>query len=350
MTSLMERVTAKAAELCVPLSAHLDLTYRCNERCIHCYIDCGEQEEMATGEILDLLERMAQAGTLFLTVSGGEIFLRNDLFPILERARSLRFDVKLKTNGTLLGESDAARLSALEIKQVHISIYSHRREVHDAITQAPGSLDRSLAAIRLLRARKIRVVVVNVLMRQNASDRAAVKALASELGAEFAIDPTITPHLSGEQSILALNIPRGELESIFRDETLVGDAGCFTAPPPPVNDSILNGIPCSAGHTLCYVSPCGDVYPCVQFPLRCGNVRLRPFAEIWRHSPKFEEVRSIRARDLTVCSSCVHVGTCTRCPGLAYLEGDPRGPSRADCEKSFVRTGIEPPPMLASRR
>jgi hypothetical protein len=59
-----------------------------------------------------------------------------------------------------------------------------------------------------------------------------------------------------------------------------------------------------------------------------------------------KEVRSIQAKDLTVCSSCSHVSSCTRCPGLAYTEGNMRGPSTADCEKSFYRTGVPTANML----
>ena len=99
-------------------------------------------------------------------------------------------------------------------------------------------------------------------------------------------------------------------------------------------------LPCSAGHTACYVSPYGDVYPCVQFPLPTGNVRQTKFVDIWRDSPQLKEVRSITLRDMPSCSKCTHGATCTRCPGLAYLEGNMRGPSTQDCEKSFARTGI----------
>ena len=70
------------------------------------------------------------------------------------------------------------------------------------------------------------------------------------------------------------------------------------------------------------------------------------FLDIWRHSTQLQEVRSIRARDLPVCSTCSHVGTCTRCPGLAYMEGNMRGPSVQDCEKSYARTGIVTANML----
>jgi radical SAM protein with 4Fe4S-binding SPASM domain len=88
------------------------------------------------------------------------------------------------------------------------------------------------------------------------------------------------------------------------------------------------------------------VFPCVQFPLPSGNLRKQKFIDIWRNSNELKEVRSIRSRDLPVCSSCSHVGTCSRCPGLAYMEGSMRGPSTADCEKSFHRTGIASANML----
>jgi radical SAM protein with 4Fe4S-binding SPASM domain len=84
----------------------------------------------------------------------------------------------------------------------------------------------------------------------------------------------------------------------------------------------------------------------VQFPLPTGNIREQKFLDIWNFSPQMKEVRSIQARDLTTCSSCSHVASCTRCPGLAYVEGNMRGPSTADCEKSFYRTGVATANML----
>ena len=64
------------------------------------------------------------------------------------------------------------------------------------------------------------------------------------------------------------------------------------------------------------------------------------FIDIWQHSPQLKEVRSITVSDLQGCSTCVHGSSCTRCPGLAYMEGNMRGPSIQDCEKSFARTGV----------
>ncbi len=351
MSGLLEEMTQKALDRNIPLSVQLDLTYRCNERCVHCYLDHDDHGEMTTAEIKHLLDEMAEAGVFILTLSGGEIFLRKDFFEILEYARrTLLFCVKLKTNAILVREREAARLRDLGVESIQISIYSHRPEVHDAITLVPGSLKRSLDAVKFLKAQGLRVVLANVLMVQNAQDYRGVRALAEELGVECTLDPTITPMMDGDRGVLSLNVDQTALREVFRDQELVGDVDEFCAIAAPADENSLAALPCSAGHTTCYVSPYGEVFPCVQFPLPTGNVRTQRFLDIWRHSDQMNDVRSIRLKDLTTCTSCSHVSNCTRCPGLAYMEGNMRGPSSQDCEKSFVKTGVPSANMLAKKR
>jgi radical SAM protein with 4Fe4S-binding SPASM domain len=341
MSALVAEMSNKALKLNIPLSVQLDLTYRCNERCIHCYLDHHDHGEMTTVEIKDLLDQMAEAGVFYLTISGGEILMRRDFFEILEHARLRTFCIKLKTNGILMRTKEADRIKALGVETVQISIYSHIPEVHDAITKLPGSLKQSIEAIRRLRAHGIHVIMANVLMVQNVHDYAGVRALAAELDAQFLMDPTITPMMDGDRSVLNLNVDEAALREVFRNESLVGgNIEEFCAPPLAPGEDDMDQLPCSAGHTACYVSPYGDVYPCVQFPLPSGNVRRMKFVDIWRDSPQLKEVRSIKLRDMPSCSVCMHGGTCTRCPGLAFLEGNMRGPSYQDCEKSYARTGI----------
>jgi AdoMet-dependent heme synthase len=345
--SLMAQLNEKALRDGVPLSVHLDITYRCNERCEHCYLEHHGRDELSTAEIRTLLEQLADAGVFFLTISGGEPLVRSDCFEIITYARSLGFNVKLKTNALLICQGEAARLRELNVEQIQISVYSHRPEIHDAITKVPGSLRRTLAAIRRLRSQGLKVTIANVLMKSNHHDSEGVRLLAQELGAHYTLDPTITPMMNGHTGVLELRVSSTELRSVFNNSNLVGEVADFCAPPPPVDDGVLDGYSCSAGHTSCYINPQGDVYPCVQFPLPCGNVRRKPFAVIWKNSPQLSEVRSIRGRDLPTCSSCHHLGACTRCPGLAFMEGNMRGPSSVDCEKSFARTGIPSANMIA---
>ena len=343
VSSLMREMGAKALKLGIPLSVQLDLTYRCNERCVHCYLDHDDHGEMTTAEIKDLLDQLAAAGVFFLILSGGEIFLRKDLFEIVEYARKLLFAVKLKTNAVMIRDAKAKRIAALGVESVQISVYSHRargpRRDHQGAAGPSGAPSR---ARTLLKSNGVRVSFANVLMKHNAGDYPQVQALAAGLGVGYNVDPTITPMMDGDRSILDLNITPGELEQVFHESTLVGNAEEFCAPPagPLAEADALDTLPCSAGHTACYISPYGDVFPCVQFPLPSGNVRKTRFLDIWQDSPQLKEVRAITMADLQGCSSCAHGSSCSRCPGLAHMEGNMRGPSIQDCEKSFARTGV----------
>src|SRR5437016_1569326 len=269
--TLLAEMNQKALALGIPISVHLDITYRCNERCVHCYLDHDDHGEMTTAEIKDVLDQLADAGVFFVTFSGGEVLMRRDFFEIVEYARNLMFNVKIKTNAVMIHEEEARRIRELGVDTIQISVYSHRPEVHDAITKLPHSFERTVKAIRFLREQGLRVTIANVLMTANSSDHSGVQALAAELGVQYTLDPTITPMMDGDMSVLSLRIPGEELTEIFRNPSLVGDQDEFCAPPKPPSEEDLEGYSCSAGHSFCYISPYGDVFPCVQFPLPTGN-------------------------------------------------------------------------------
>src|SRR5258708_31444424 len=168
--SLMKEIGERALGLGVPFSVHLDLTYRCNEQCVHCYLDHNDHGKMGAAEIKHLLKEMAEAGVFILTLSGGEIFMRKDFFEILEYACELTFCIKLKTNAVLIREAQAARLRDLGVASIQVSIYSHRPEVHDAITKVRGSLRRSINPIRFLKSQGLKVTMAKVLINENMED------------------------------------------------------------------------------------------------------------------------------------------------------------------------------------
>ena len=168
---------------------------------------------------------------------------------------------------------EADRIRGAGDESVQVSVYSHRPEVHDAITKLPGSLKKSIEGASCSE-RGVKVIIANVLMRQNFDDYPGVRALAAEVGAEYTIDPTITPMMDGDRD-LNLGIERAELYQVFRNAALLGKrGGILRAADRTAGRRGRDGyVPCSASHTSCYISPYGDVYPCVQFPLPTGNVR-----------------------------------------------------------------------------
>jgi AdoMet-dependent heme synthase len=336
----------------LPWSVHLDLTYRCNERCIHCYLDHEDHGEMKTQEIKNVLEQLAQSGTLFLTLSGGEIFLRADLFELLEFARSLHFDISLKTNALLIDAGRARKLRELNVRKIQISIYSAEPEVHDAITKVRGSLERSLAAIRFLQAEGLNVKIACPLMKQNLMAYRNVQALAAELGVPYVLDMTITPKMDGDMSLLQLRSSTKELLPILQDASLNPRAcspnsleaetiSTGSATSSGIESSAYDDIPCSAGHNSCYISPYGDVFPCVQMPVATGNLRKQSFEDIWFRSAEMKRVRAVRESQLPVCSKCSIRQYCERCPGLAQMEGgDLLGAYQRACELAELNARI----------
>ena len=347
MPDLTDWLFQKSVTLHIPLSVHIDLTMRCNERCIHCYRVIEPRAELTTAELTALLSDVARAGTLYLTFSGGEVFLRKDLFELVEHARRLHFDVRLKSNALLITPEKAARLRALAVRQVDISIYSADPAVHDWVTKIPGSLERSLHGAALLRDAGVTVKLNCPLMKQNVGQYKDIRALAERLGVLWGFDPMITAKNDGDTSPVALRIARKDLMQVLQDPALNPDLGKREAcEVPPVRPD-LDDIPCGASHNACYISAYGDVMPCVAMPIVCGNVRDEPFAEVWHRSPNMLKVRAIRIRDLHTCSSCAASRFCTRCPGQALVEnGDLYGPSPANCEHALAAAQVAGSPVI----
>ena len=343
-TPVMDRLIARTVRRNVPLSVHFDLTYRCNERCVHCYLDHEDHGELLTSECLEILEQLASSGALFLTLSGGEIFLRKDLEEILSCARRLHFDVSLKTNALLVTRARAERLERLAVRRVQISVYSSDPAVHDAVTKVPGSLVRTLAAIPLLLEQGISVKLACPLMKENLLAYRGVMALAEELGVPYVLDMTITPMMDGSRGPIEHRVSAEALLPVLQDAALPGcrpsaqkeedlPAMLGSATSSGMESGAYDDLPCSAGHNSCYISPYGDVYACVQLPIPAGNLRHRRFDEIWHGSSTLKKVRAMRESELPICSRCEIRKYCERCPGLAWMEGgDLLGAYERACE------------------
>ena len=333
----MDRLISRTVQKHRPLSVHFDLTYRCNERCVHCYLDHDDHGELTTAECLKVLDDLANSGTLFLTFSGGEIFLRPDLYEILAAARRLHFDISLKTNALLVTPERAGRLRELGVRRVQISVYSAIPAVHDAITKVPGSLQRTLAAIPVLLEQGLPVKLACPLMKENLMAFRGVMALAEKLGVPYVLDLTITPMIDGSGGPLEHRASVSSLLPVLRDPLLHSckpqmtpqaasamntfQVALGSAVSSGIESSAYEDLPCSAGHNSCYISPYGDVFPCVQLPQAAGNLRREKFDDIWYHAPQLERLRAIRESQLPVCSRCELRSYCERCPGLALMEG-----------------------------
>ena len=320
------------------LSVHWELTYRCNERCTHCYLDVlapntSDPHELTTTECLHALDEMAKLGVLNLTLSGGEILTRHDFFEIATYARAKHFLLRLFTNGILITEPVADRIAKLHPYAVEISVYGANAETHECITQVPHSFERTTRALRWLHERGVRTFLKTPLMRENLRQLPAMETLARNLGAQFRYDVTITPKDNGSWVTLKHRLTQEDLMWLFRQ----------TLDPADWSNRLLKSNDRSCGITLnaLVIDPHGNVSPCVQVRRQVGNVREHSLQELWTDSPVWCELGNLTWEELPVCRTCDIKPLCTRCHGLAQLEdGKLAAPSSIACQQALARRQV----------
>jgi len=331
---LFDTLREKAITGQIPLIAHFDLTYKCNLDCVHCYIVDKNRSVLGAKEIKDILDQLAKAGTLYLTLSGGEVLTRKDFLEIARYARKLHFALRILTNGTLMDETTADEIASLNPEMVAISIYSTKPEIHDKITKAPGSFQKSISAAEMLRDRDVRLKISTVIMKENMGDYRDVYELSRQLKAAFQADYRITPKTDGNKSPLAVHVDEKYLPELLADPIFTEKS---EPEPQEVYSGIFNTIPCGAGHMSCYITPYGDVYPCVQLPINCGNLKEVSFTEIWNNSPELSKFRSIKISDITSCFQCEFFRYCRICVGLNFVEESSMfSPSKRACREARI--------------
>ena len=314
----------------VPFSALLELTHVCNLDCVMCYnVPLGEPE-LSTVEWLDVLEQLAVAGALRLTLSGGEILARRDFFTIAERARLLGFALNLKTNGTLITEAAADRLAALDPVQVDISLLGATEATFDAVAGSRHTLRRVLRGVRLLQERGVRVKLNTLLLSLNLAERQQMVDLAQELGVVYEQVLKISADDNGQD--------RASQHQLSRQQMV----GLYQADRTPFEPAVRHfaSRTCKVGLSSCVISPYGEVFPCVELRMLAGNVRSQPFAEIWRTAPVLQDLRSRHTYgNLPECQVCPINRYCEgRCAGLAWKEhGDPYGGHSLACQQAQAR-------------
>ena len=295
---------------CIPIVAKIELLYRCNLKCIHCFNITGKWRKgrLTTPEIKSIIDQLYDIGTVLISFTGGEIFLRKGLWDIIEYADSKDFLIELLTNGTLITEQDAEMLKNYRISNVQISMYSHIPEVHDSVTGVSGSYEKSVRAIEYLVKNKINVEIVTPLMKVNFHDYKEIRELAAQLGVTHSYTYPIFERYNGSKDVYDLRISIDQILQFFLEN------------PQEISykDRDSNQSICDAGTNQCSISPFGDVFPCFHnmFPMKFGNLFNQPLKDIWANSESLKNFRNLRIRDLNRCSKCPAISYCNICPGL----------------------------------
>jgi MoaA/NifB/PqqE/SkfB family radical SAM enzyme len=302
--ALKQRALARAQ----PLNVHLELTYRCNWRCVFCYNPRhNDVERLSLADWNVVLDDLRTLGTLTLTLTGGEPMASPDFFAIAEAARARAFAIRVFTNGTLLDDERAARLAALEPLSVEVSIHGATADVHDATTQRRGSFDAALRGVDQLAILGVNVVLKLPMTSMNEHQLDDVIALAEARELSLQVDPHLTPRDDGDLSPLNYAPSRDGVRRALALTEI------------PREERTRGGANCGLGRLTMAIDPEGNVYPCMQWRHRAlGNVRTMRLAEVWHGSDVRREAAdvSVAANDRLMDLSGA-VSEFPYCPAIA---------------------------------
>ncbi|MCZ6650921.1 MAG: radical SAM protein [Acidobacteria bacterium] len=309
-----------------PLAANFELTFRCNLKCEFCYnVDDPVSRELTTPQILDSLRKLKSLGVLYCALTGGEPMVHPDFWEIAQGVKRHGMALRLYTNGCYIDDRAAERFAGdVRALEVEISIHGATAETHDRLTGIRGSLDKALHGVRLLRRRGVKVILKTPITRTNENEVWDIQRLGRDLDAFVTFDPVVTPRDDGDMDPLRLQATPDFLRRFWSEEWKELRGGHEVTP----MDHTEVRANCGTGRTTIALDPYGNIYPCIQWRRKAGNIlEVEDLAELWRQSPVLQEVRDVALKvPQTTLKGCDSGEFCTFCMGVAEIQtGDPMG-------------------------
>ena len=346
----LQRLRMKIAEKRIPYTGSIELTHRCNLKCMHCYLgdQCtiGKESagELNTESWIELIDQLAAAQCLDLLLTGGEPMLRKDFTKIYAHAKSRGMMVTVFSNATRITSEVRDVFSDLPPFLVEVSIYGARASTHDRITQVKGSHAACMKGIQSLLKSGVRVGLKTVLMSLNQHEYSDMEAFARKLNVPWRLDSAVFPCLPNSdsggqpnrcslftmdgnrtaaakaplslrvdpQEAVALELTDPTRIQMMRD-TLVKMSGR------KMSEKLYT---CGAGLTGFHIDPYGYLQPCMMTTGYRQKLVGSTFEKAWRDIGRVRDVPSPAGY---ACSACDKLSICSGCPALFDLENGAAG-------------------------
>jgi radical SAM protein with 4Fe4S-binding SPASM domain len=333
----------------IPIGGSIEVTQRCNNKCVHCYNNLAagdrnaQEKELSLVEHYRIIDELVDFGCLWLLFTGGEIFLRNDFLDIYTYAKQKGLLITLFTNGTLITSNTADYLAQLPPFSIEITLYGNTRETYESISGIPGSFDRCINGIRLLMDRKLPLKLKTMAISQNKHEIFDMKRFAEkELGLDFKFDAMVNPRRDCSQSPLDVRLSPQEIVDLdLADTDRVTEWKEFSERfnKPIVNSGKIDKLyQCGGGYQSFAIDPFGRLAVCV-LSTNTYDLRKGSFRDGWENY--LFDLRQMKITRKTKCSDCRIQIMCGMCPANSELEcRDAEAPIDFLCEVAHLRAQV----------
>jgi radical SAM protein with 4Fe4S-binding SPASM domain len=330
----------------IPLDVSLELTYRCNNRCVHCFCNVPAQDpkalqdEMKTEEIKGIMDELADMGCLWLLLTGGEPFLREDFEEIYLYAKKKGFIITLFTNGTLIDKKTINLLLHYPPFAVEVTLYGATKDTYENVTRSRGSYQKCIEGIKKVLGAKLKLKLKTMAITLNQHEIEAMDRMAQEFGCEFRFDPMIQKRIDNN------NYSQPECYRLSPEEAVRLDMlfpyrmdsyrdFCSRFPGKPQNTEYLYQR--GAGMASMHINPYGIAMGCMMMIRDGFSVKEHGLKWIWE-----EDIASVinKKKDFTIpCDECSLINLCGQCPGWSMVEyGDVKQELSFLCETARKRS------------
>jgi radical SAM protein with 4Fe4S-binding SPASM domain len=339
-----------------PLNVSIEVTRRCPLECLHCYNNLpmgdldAKKRELSKEEHFRILDELVEMGCFWLLYTGGEIFARKDFLEIYTYAKKKGFLISLFTNGTIINEQIADYLAEWPPFAIEITLYGRTRETYEALTAIPGSYDRCLRGIRLLKERGLPLKLKTVATSINKHEVTAMRLFAEEeLGVEFKMDGQINPRIDCSQSPLAVRLTPEEVVALDmhapKGMSEYRRLAKRDLESPPNLSQVDTVYFCGGGMNSFAINAYGEIGICVISQQETFGIREAGVKAVWEES--LLQLRNRKRTRMTKCVQCRIQSLCGMCPANGEMEnGDRETPVAFLCNVAHLRAaaiGVEVP-------
>ncbi len=309
--TIADRFSLFAIKNSIPITVAVELTRRCPNRCLHCYIEethTGKikRKELELFEVKEIFSWLQMLGTVFVELTGGEPLLRDDIIEIVRLAVEKRFIVRLFSSLSLRCDDKLRALREVGLTQIDVSLYGGR-ETYLKIT-GRDNFELITKNIEMAKNLGFDITVKTPVMNINIDELKWIYDFTKRNKLKFRVDPVITPMNNGDKKTLKYSIKPEELKLLIRQSYI--KITSF--------EQKVDYFPCGAMRSVFAINSYGDVYPCLTYPYIVGNIRKKSLLAIF-NSKKAEEIRKILEKEPDECKNCSYKALCIRCPGVSYL-------------------------------
>lgn len=303
---------------------HVDISSRCNENCVHCYIPVECKRGMMDEDMFDkVLNQCVDMKIINITLSGGEPMLNPHLKSFLTKCSEANLSINILSNLTCLSDELLDVIASNPLICVQTSVYAMDGDVHDSITQHKGSFQKTISAIRELHKRNVPMQINCPIMKQNLHCYRDVLEFAKSLNIEASSDYVLFGCYDSSGINLDCRISKANIEDVLNADYT--NANVYNEAIRAINQkNVGDDEPiCTVCKSSLCISNMGDVYPCEGWQrMILGNLHATTLRYIWEEASITKHLRGLRYLDFEECSTCKDRKYCTTCLILNANEND----------------------------